>query len=123
MSRDQYTVTNPVTQYARVKPPVHHQPVPGVQARMTPVPDLDEATYRGSGRLTGRKALITGGDSGISGAVAIAFAREGADVVIVRLPAEEEDAARIVDHIEKAGRKGHAIAADITNAGRCPRTC
>jgi NAD(P)-dependent dehydrogenase (short-subunit alcohol dehydrogenase family) len=109
MSRDQYSLANPIEQYARVEPPVQHQPVPGIQARMTPVPDLGEATYRGSGRLAGRKALITGGDSGIGGAVAIAFAREGADVVIVHLPAEQEDAAHILDQIEKAGRKGHAI--------------
>lgn len=119
MSRDQYTFTNPVDQYGRVEPPVQHQPVPGIQAQMTPVPDLGEATYRGTGRLAGRKALITGGDSGIGGAVAIAFAREGADVVIVHLPVEQEDAAHILSHIEKTGRKGHAIAADITDAARC----
>lgn len=118
-SRDQYTFGNPVEQYGRVEPPVQHQPEPGVQARMTPVPDLGESTYRGSGRLAGRKALITGGDSGIGGAVAIAFAREGADVVIVHLPAEHEDADHILGHIEKAGTKGHAIAADITDPARC----
>ncbi|MDN4640847.1 SDR family oxidoreductase [Agreia sp. PsM10] len=117
--RDQYTFTNPVTQYDRVEPPVQHQPEPGVQAQMTPVPDLGEKTYRGTGRLTGRKALITGGDSGIGGAVAIAFAREGADVVIVHLPAEREDADRIVGLIEQAGTKGHAIAADISEAVTC----
>lgn len=86
---------------------------------MTPVPDLGESTYRGSGRLAGRKALITGGDSGIGGAVAIAFAREGADVVIVHLPAEQEDADSILGHIKDAGTKGHAIAADITGPARC----
>ena len=119
MSLDQYTFTNPVEQYGRVEPPVQHQPAPGIQAQMTPVPDLGESTYRGSGRLLGRKALITGGDSGIGGAVAIAFAREGADVVIVHLPVEQEDAVYILSHIENAGRKGHAIAADITDAARC----
>lgn len=119
MPRDQYTFTNPVEQYARVEPPVQHQPVPGVQARMMPVPDLGEATYRGNGRLQGRKALITGGDSGIGAAVAIAFAREGADVVIVHLPGEQEDAEHVLGEIEKAGRKGHAIAADIADATRC----
>ena len=117
--RDQYTFTNPVTQYDRVEPPVQHQPEPGVQAQMTPVPDLGEQTYRGTGRLTGRKALITGGDSGIGGAVAIAFAREGADVVIVHLAAKKEDADRIVGLIEEAGTKGHAIAADISEAATC----
>ena len=116
---DQYTFGNPVERYGRVEPPVQHQPVPGVQAQMTPVPDLGESTYRGTGRLTGRKALITGGDSGIGGAVAIAFAREGADVVIVHLPAEQEDAERILGLIEEAGTKGHSIAADITDPARC----
>ncbi|RFA09249.1 NAD(P)-dependent dehydrogenase [Subtercola boreus] len=118
-SSDQYTFGNPVERYGRVEPPVQHQPVPGVQAEMTPVPDLGEKTYRGTGRLTGRKALITGGDSGIGGAVAIAFAREGADVVIVHLPAEQEDADRILGLIAEAGRKGHSIAADITDPARC----
>ena len=117
--RDQYTFGNPLEQYARVEPPLQHQPEPGVQAEMTPVPDLGEATYRGTGRLTGRKALITGGDSGIGGAVAIAFAREGADVVIVHLPAEQEDAQRILGLISDAGVKGHAIVADISDAARC----
>jgi NAD(P)-dependent dehydrogenase (short-subunit alcohol dehydrogenase family) len=117
--RDQYAFGNPVELYSRVEPPVQHQPVPGVQARMTPVPDLGESTYRGTGRLAGRKALITGGDSGIGGAVAIAFAREGADVVIVHLPAEQEDADRVVRLITEAGTTGHAIAADITDPSRC----
>ena len=116
---DQYTFGNPVERYSRVEPPVQHQPVPGLQAQMTPVPDLGESTYRGTGRLAGRKALITGGDSGIGGAVAIAFAREGADVVIVHLPAEQQDAERILGLIEEAGTKGHSIAADITDPARC----
>ncbi|MCY7289360.1 MAG: SDR family oxidoreductase [Cryobacterium sp.] len=117
--RDQYTFGNPLEQYSRVEPPLLHQPEPGVQAQMTPRPDLGESTYRGTGRLTGRKALITGGDSGIGGAVAIAFAREGADVVIVHLPAEQEDAQRILGLISDAGVKGHAIVADISEAARC----
>ncbi|WAB84666.1 SDR family oxidoreductase [Microcella daejeonensis] len=116
---DQYTFDDPVQRYGRVEPPLQHQPEPGVQARMTPVPDLGEQSYRGSGRLTGRRALITGGDSGIGGAVAIAFAREGADVVIVHLPGEEEDARSILDHIAAAGRTGHAIVADISEAAAC----
>ncbi len=86
---------------------------------MTPVPDLGEKTYRGLGRLTGRKALITGGDSGIGGAVAIAFAREGADVAIVHLPDEQRDADHILDQIRDAGRTGVSIATDITDPGAC----
>lgn len=118
---DQYSLVNPVTRYDRVEPPIQHQPEPGVQARMTPVPDLGEATYRGSGRLDGRRALITGGDSGIGGAVAIAFAREGADVVITHLPGEEEDAAHILSLVEDAGRRGRAIVADVSDAETCRR--
>lgn len=119
--RDQYDPTNPVTQYDRVEPPVQHQPEPGVQARMTPVPDLGEATYRGTGRLTGRRALITGGDSGIGAAAAIAFAREGADVVIAHLPGEEEDAEHVLALIADAGQRGRAIVADVSSAGECRR--
>lgn len=119
--RDQYEVTNPVTRYDRVEPPLQHQPEPGVQAKMTPVPDLGEASYRGSGRLTGRKALITGGDSGIGAATAIAFAREGADVVIVHLPGEEEDAEHVLSLIADAGRRGKAVVADVSQPDQCRR--
>ncbi|TQK20704.1 hypothetical protein FBY40_3244 [Microbacterium sp. SLBN-154] len=118
-TRDQYTFDDPVKRYSRVEPPLQHQPEPGVQARMQPVPDLGEETYRGTGRLAGRKALITGGDSGIGGAVAIAFAREGADVAIVHLADEAEDAAHILTQIAQAGARGHAIVADIADAARC----
>jgi NAD(P)-dependent dehydrogenase (short-subunit alcohol dehydrogenase family) len=117
--RDQYTFDNPVTRYARVEPPLQHQDEPGVQAHMTPVPDLGEETYRGTGRLRGRKALVTGGDSGIGAAAAIAFAREGADVVIVHLPAEQTDADHVLDVIRAAGVRGHGIVADISDAARC----
>jgi NAD(P)-dependent dehydrogenase (short-subunit alcohol dehydrogenase family) len=119
--RDQYEVTNPVTRYDRVEPPLQHQSEPGVQAKMTPVPDLGEASYRGSGRLTGRKALITGGDSGIGAATAIAFAREGADVVIVHLPGEEEDAEHVLSLIADAGRRGKAVVADVSQPDQCRR--
>lgn len=118
-SHGQHGPENPVTRYARVEPPVQHQAEPGVQARMSPVPDLGEESYRGNGRLAGRKALITGGDSGIGGAVAIAFAREGADVVIVHLPAEQEDAAHVLSVVRAAGVTGHAFEADITDPAAC----
>jgi NAD(P)-dependent dehydrogenase (short-subunit alcohol dehydrogenase family) len=110
---------NPLTRYRRVEPPVQHQPEPGVQSEMTPVPDLGEDSYRGSGRLTGRKALITGGDSGIGGAVAIAFAREGADVAIVHLPDEQSDADHVLEHVRAAGRTGVSIGTDISDAAAC----
>lgn len=117
--RDQLTFDNPVTRYARVEPPIQHQPEPGVQADMAPVPDLGEKTYRGLGRLVGRKALITGGDSGIGGAVAIAFAREGADVAIVHLPDEQRDADHVLEQVRDAGRTGVSIATDITDPAAC----
>ena len=103
------------------KPPFEKQPQPspGLGQKMHPVPDCGEESYVGSGKLEGRKALITGGDSGIGRAVAIAFAREGADVAIGYLPAEEEDAREVVALIEKAGRKAVAVPGDITHEAFC----
>ncbi|MDJ1114754.1 SDR family oxidoreductase [Microbacterium dauci] len=120
-SSENPALEDPITKYARVEPPLQHQPEPGLQSRMTPVPDLGEQSYVGSGRLEGRKALITGGDSGIGAAVAIAFAREGADVVIAHLPGEEEDAAHVLGLISDAGRLGTAIAVDISDRAACHR--
>ncbi|MFG1933774.1 SDR family oxidoreductase [Mycobacterium sp. NPDC048908] len=98
--------------------PDQQQPVPGIQAQMDPVPDCGEQTYRGSGKLTGKKAVITGGDSGIGRAVAIAFAREGADVLIAYLN-EDDDAADVARLVEEAGRKCVLIAGDLSDPGHC----
>ncbi|WNN44474.1 MULTISPECIES: SDR family oxidoreductase [Winslowiella] len=95
------------------------QPIPGLASKMIPVPDHGEKSYRGSGRLAGRKALITGGDSGIGRAVAIAYAREGADVAINYLPEEESDAAEVIALIKAEGRKAIAIPGDITSESFC----
>jgi len=110
---------DPTTAYP--KPPFEKQsqPWPGLACRMTPRPDHGEKTYRGSGRLTGRKALITGGDSGMGRAVAIAYAREGADVAINYHPDEEEDAKEVIALIVDAGRKGIAIPGDLREEVFC----
>src|ERR1700759_1314092 len=92
------------------------QPWPGLACRMQPPPDHGEASYVGSNRLAGRKALITGGDSGIGRGGAIAVAREGADVAINYLPQEEEDAKAVVALIEQAGRRAVALPGDLRDA-------
>lgn len=102
------------------KPPFPHQqqPMPGSTDRMDPRPDHGEETYRGSGRLSGKRAIITGGDSGIGRAVAIAYAREGADLLISYLD-EEEDAAETKRWVEKAGCKAVLVPGDIQSAAHC----
>ncbi len=95
--------------------PKQKQPTPGIQAKMTPVPDCGEKTYVGSGRLKDRKALVTGGDSGIGRAAAIAYAREGADVAISYLPVEEEDAQDVKKIIEECGRKAVLLPGDLSD--------
>jgi NAD(P)-dependent dehydrogenase (short-subunit alcohol dehydrogenase family) len=94
------------------------QTVPGVQARMDPVPDCGENSYRGSEKLTGKKAVITGGDSGIGRAVAIAFAREGADVLISYLN-EDDDARDVARIVEEAGRRCVLVPGDLADAAHC----
>lgn len=110
---------NPVT--AHPKPPFARQTQdwPGLQGKMNPRPDCGEHSYRGTGRLGGRKALVTGGDSGIGRAAAIAFAREGADVAINYLPQEEPDAREVVALIKEAGRKAVAVPGDLRDEGFC----
>ena len=93
--------------------PAQEQSQPGLTGQTLPTPDHGESTYRGSGRLTGRRALITGGDSGIGRAVALAFAREGADVAIAHLPEEQKDADDTLALVRDAGRAGLSLAGDI----------
>ncbi len=94
------------------------QEVPGLQSAMDPVPDCGEQSYRGSGKLTGKVAVVTGGDSGIGRAVAIAYAREGADVVISYL-SEHEDAKDTARYVEEAGRHAVLVAGDVSQAAHC----
>jgi NAD(P)-dependent dehydrogenase (short-subunit alcohol dehydrogenase family) len=112
---------DPTTQYPKPPFPKQQQEWPGLASRMTPRPDHGETSYKGSGRLAGRKALVTGGDSGIGRAAAIAFAREGADVAICHLPQEEEDAREVRDLIRKEGRKGISLPGDIRDPAFCRR--
>ncbi len=119
MSKDQYTLADPAKLYSDIEPQKQHQPEPGLDAELTPKADLGEDTYRGTERLAGRKALITGADSGIGAATAIAFAREGADVVLSYLPSEEQDARRIVGLIEDAGRTAIAVPGDLRDPAYC----
>jgi NAD(P)-dependent dehydrogenase (short-subunit alcohol dehydrogenase family) len=98
--------------------PPQQQEVPGVQSKMDPVPDCGEKTYKGSGKLTDKVTVITGGDSGIGRAAAIAFAREGADVVISYL-SEDSDAKEVAGYVEDAGRKALLISGDVSDPQHC----
>ena len=110
---------DPTTKYP--KPPFdsQSQPWPGLASKMDPKPDHGETSYKGSGRLAGRKALITGGDSGMGRAAAIAYAREGADVAINYFPTEEPDAQEVIALIKAEGRKAVAIPGDLRDREFC----
>ncbi|MGP5292114.1 SDR family oxidoreductase [Brachybacterium tyrofermentans] len=121
MAADQLTFQNPVERFPEITPPRQDQPEPGLDAQLAPQTDRGEHSYRGTGRLEGRRALITGADSGIGAAVAIAFAREGADVALSYLPAEEEDALYISRVIEDSGRKALRLPGDLADPEYCER--
>jgi NAD(P)-dependent dehydrogenase (short-subunit alcohol dehydrogenase family) len=98
--------------------PAQQQDVPGIQSKMKPVPDCGEESYKGSGKLTGKIAVITGGDSGIGRAVAIAYAREGADVLISYL-SEDSDAKATAGYVEQAGRRAVLVKGDVSDPQHC----
>jgi NAD(P)-dependent dehydrogenase (short-subunit alcohol dehydrogenase family) len=112
---------NPIDKYPVPPFKKQSQPWPGLASQMDPQPDHGEKSYRGSGRLAGRKALITGGDSGMGRAAAIAFAREGADVAINFLPAEEPDARQVLQLIKEEGRVGLALPGDLRDEAFCKK--
>ncbi len=115
---DQYTQQDPTTQYPQPNFGEQKLKEPGIESEMDPKPDYGEETYRGSGRLEGKKAIITGGDSGIGRAVALAFAREGADVLISYLE-EEQDADETARVVEAAGRKAVKVPGDVRDEAHC----
>lgn len=119
MSDSRLKMQDPRKQYPQPPFKKQHQSGPGLAKEMDPQPDNGESSYTGSGKLKGRKALVTGGDSGIGRAVAIAFAREGADVAIGYLPSEETDAKQVMALIQKAGVKAVAVPGDIAQESFC----
>ncbi|WCE04097.1 SDR family oxidoreductase [Pseudoxanthomonas sp. JBR18] len=116
---DRLKMQDPRTQYPQPPFPAQPQQAPGEAAKMEPTPDHGESSYQGSGKLKGRKALVTGGDSGIGRAAAIAFAREGADVAISYLPSEEADAKEVIELIQAEGRKALSLPGDVTDQAWC----
>lgn len=114
-AKERLKMQDPLTQYRQDGYPKQLQKAPGVQEEMTPVPDCGEESYKGSGKLMGRKALITGGDSGIGRAAAIAYAREGADIAINYVESEQDDAKSLKELLEAEGRKVILIPGDLRN--------
>jgi NAD(P)-dependent dehydrogenase (short-subunit alcohol dehydrogenase family) len=119
MPEDQYTPTDPTEQYPKPEQPEQKIPHPGLTGEMQQQPDHGEESYRGSGKLPGKRAVITGGDSGIGRAVAIAFAREGADMVLSYLPEEDADAKETARLVEEAGRKAVLAPGDVRDEQYC----
>ena len=112
---DKSTLKDPRKQHKQGAIPEQRQGEPGLDSQLIPLADHGQDSYQGSGRLKGRKALITGGDSGIGRAVAIAYAREGADIAISYLPSEQSDADQVIKLIEAAGKKALALPGDLTS--------
>ena len=123
MTEDQHTRQDPTQQYPQPEYPEQDQrdQHPGLEREMQPEPDYGYETYRGTGRLEGKAAVITGGDSGIGRAVALAFAREGADVLISYLEDEEPDATETARVVEGAGKRAVKVPGDIAEESRCQR--
>src|SRR3954465_7322909 len=119
MTDDQTKQQDPKEQYPQPAFPEQEQEHPGLDSEMRPEPDYGYETYRGYGRLEGKAAIITGGDSGIGRAVALAFAREGADVLISYLEEEEQDAQETAQLIQKAGREVVTVPGDIRSEEQC----
>src|SRR3954471_9249006 len=112
-------MTDPTTQHPRPEQRDERLDHPGLERDMRQSPDYGEESYRGSGRLEGRRGLVTGGEFRLRRAIALAFAREGADVVISHLPSEQADADEALAAVHAAGRKGLSVAGDLTDTGFC----